>query len=77
MREMEFTIEDNGNMLSIGQEVKVIENSLPSSYYYMIEHAIGMSSNYSNRERLKNLTGKVLEIKSTEKFNIAVLGFDE
>lgn len=77
MRTMEFTIENNKDMLEIGQEVNVIEGELPSSYYYMIEHAIGMSANYTSRERLKSTKGKVLEIKETAKFNIAVLEFDE
>lgn len=77
MRTMEFTIENNKDMLEIGQEVNVIEGELPSSYYYMIEHAIGMSSNYSGRERLKSTKGTVIEIKETERFNIAVLQFQE
>lgn len=77
MRTMEFTIENNGHMLEIGQEVNVTEGKLPSSYYYMIEHAIGMSANYNSRERLKVLKGKVLEIKTVDMVNIAVLEFNE
>ena len=42
MREMDFTIEDV-NALKIGQEIEVIESQLPSSYYYTMEHALGMS----------------------------------
>ena len=43
MREMEFTIE-NTEALKPGMEVNVTEGVLPSSYYYMIEHALGMSA---------------------------------
>lgn len=77
MRTMEFTIENNGYVLTIGSEVNVIESKLPTSYYYTIEHALGMSTNFSRSERLKIRIGKILEIKATDKFNIAVLEFDE
>lgn len=77
MRTMEFTIEDNWNMLEIGQEVNIIESKLPTSYYYTIERALGMSKNYSNKERLKIMHGIVKEKNHTEKFNVAVLEFDE
>ena len=52
MREMEFTIE-NTEALRPGMEVNVTEGVLPSSYYYMIEHALGMSANFKYAERLK------------------------
>lgn len=77
MRRMEFSIENNGHMLTIGQEVMVKEYLSPGSYSYMIEHAIGMSSPYPLRERLKTDRGRVVEKKKTERFNIAVLEFDE
>lgn len=76
MRTMEFTIE-NKDALKIGQEVSVSEGVLPSSYYYMIEHAIGMSGNFKSTERLKSEKGVVKELKETEKFNVAVLEFEE
>lgn len=76
MREMEFTIE-NREALKIGQEVGVSEGVLPSSYYYMIEHAIGMSGNFKSTERLKSTKGIVKELKETEKFHVAVLEFNE
>lgn len=77
MRTMDFSIENNGHMLTIGQEVEVKEFTSSGSYTYMIEHAIGMSSPYPARERLSSKKGRVLEIKKTDMFNIAVLEFDE
>lgn len=77
MRRMEFSIEDNGHMLSIGQMVTVKEYLTTRLYSYMIEHAIGMSKPYSAGERLKTDCGKVVEVKKTDRFNIAVLEFDE
>lgn len=77
MRTMEFTIEDNKDKLEIGQEVNIIESKLPSSYYYSIENAIGMSANFANSKRLKTRVGTVMEIKETPRFNIAVLEFNE
>lgn len=77
MRLMEFTIEDNWNMLEIGQKVNVIESKLPTSYYYTIENALGMSKNYSNHEKLKTRCGTVIDKRHDERFDIAVLEFDE
>ena len=76
MREMEFTIE-NKEALKIGQEICVTEGVLPSSYYYMMEHALGMSGNFISTQRLKSKKGIVKEIKETERFTVAVLTFDE
>ena len=42
MRTMEFTIE-NVKAFEIGQEIEVTEGKLPSSYYYTMEHALGMA----------------------------------
>lgn len=77
MRTVEFTIEDNKDKIEIGQEVNIIEGKLPSSYYYYIENAIGMSANFPSAERLNTRVGKVAEIKETPRFNYAVLVFDE
>ncbi len=76
MREMEFTIE-NTEALKPGMEVNVTEGVLPSSYYYTIEHALGMSANFKQSERLKTRRGTVKELKETSRFHIAVLEFDE
>ena len=50
---------------------------LPTSYYYTIEHALGMSANFKQAERLKTRRGIVKELKETPQFHIAVLEFDE
>ena len=76
MREMEFTIEDT-EALKPGMEVGVTEGVLPTSYYYTIEHALGMSANFKQAERLKTRRGIVKELKETPQFHIAVLEFDE
>jgi hypothetical protein len=77
MRTMEFTIEDNGPKLEVGQIVNVKEFYCPAGYTYMIEHALGMSSPYPLGQRLNTTQGKVLEKKRTERFNVAILEFDE
>ena len=76
MRTMEFTIE-NIEAFRIGQTLEVTEGKLPTSYFYTIEHALGMSGNFKNAERLKTRTGAVVEIKETPRFHVAVLEFDE
>lgn len=76
MREMEFTIEKM-DALEVGQTLGVTEGKLPNSYYYTLEHALGMSANYTTLERLKSSSGVVKELKTTPRFNIAVLEFDE
>lgn len=76
MRLMEFTIE-NKEAFEIGQEMSITEGVLPSSYYYILEHMLGMSANYRSYERLKARKGIVKEIKSTDKFDIVVLEFNE
>lgn len=77
MRRMEFSIEDNGDMLTVGQVVTVKEYLTTRLYSYMIEHAIGMSKPYGAGERLKTDRGRVVEVKKTDRSNIAVLEFDE
>ena len=64
MREMEFTIEDT-EALKPGMEVGVTEGVLPTSYYYTIEHALGMSANFKQAERLKTRRGIVKELKES------------
>ena len=64
-------------MLTIGQMIGIKEYQTASMYSYMIDDAIGMSKPYPASERLKSSQGKVLEVKKTDRFNIAVLGFDE
>lgn len=75
MRLMEFSIEDNGPMLEIGQWVEVKEYET-TFYTYMIADSLGMSRPYPASERLKTRKGKVIEKRTTPR-KIAVLEFDE
>ena len=61
MRETEFTIEDT-EALKPGMEAGVRE-VLPMSHHYTIEHALGMSANFKQAERLKTRRGIVKELK--------------
>ena len=50
---------------------------LPSSYYYVLEHALGISKNFKNAERLKTTTGTVVDTRKTSRFDFVILEFDE
>lgn len=76
MREMLFKIEQE-NVVKEGDMVKVLEFKLPSSYYYMIEHAYCMSANYTTTERLKTFEAKITKLERTPQGNYATLVFDE
>lgn len=52
MREMEFKMERPG-LTKAGDRLKVTEGRVSTFYYYTIEHAIGMSANFTVTERLK------------------------
>lgn len=77
MRTMEFSIESNGDKIAVGQTLGVKEYYSPGGYSYMLEDALGMSGIYQFVDRIKSTSGKVVEKKKTERFNIAVLEFDE
>ena len=76
MREMDFKVEQQG-VVEAGQKVKVIESRLPGSYYYTIEHALGMSANYVVSERLKTFEGVIKSVEETPRGLYATLEFDE
>lgn len=75
-RIMDFTAEDL-NCCKTGDFLEVEEYRLPTSYWYMIEHAYGASTNYKNRQRLQTRKGKVVKKWSDEMFKYLTLQFDE
>ena len=54
MRTMDFTTEQP-DCCQVGDYLEVEENQLPTSYWYMLEHAYGASTNYKNRERIQTI----------------------
>ena len=74
MRQMEFKMERQG-LLEVGQEVEITESALPTSYYYTITPAGGMSRNYQAYERLKSTRG--MEINQTDRGFYTIVEFDE
>ena len=65
------------NCCSVGDYLEIVEHELPTSYWYMLEHAYGASTNFKNRERLKARKGKVIKIWKDDRFNYITLEFDE
>lgn len=76
MRQIEFKMEREG-LAKVGDILEITEGKLPTSYYYTIEHAIAMSGNYTLRERLKSRSGKVVDIKETDRGFFITMEFDE
>ena len=75
-RLMDFTTE-TPDCCEIGDILQVEEHKLPTSYWYMLEHAYGASGNFKNRERLKTREGKVVKKWSDDRFKYLTLEFDE
>lgn len=76
MRQLIFSIEDNGPMLEIGKEYQVIEYS-GVNYSYLMENSYGMSSPIPPNRRLKCCVGKLVELTTKNQSNIAIMEFDE
>lgn len=76
VRLMEFKMERQG-LLEVGQNVRVTESQLPTSYYYTIVPAVAMSKNYPAYERLKSTSGTVKEINQTSRGFYTIVEFDE
>lgn len=64
MRTILFKME-RPNLCKKGDILKIKESILPNSYYYTLEHAIGMSKNFPFDERILDREGEVLEIRET------------
>jgi len=61
MRLEEFKIERQG-LVEVGDVVDIYESELPTSYYYTIAPAVGMSRNYEYFERISSKKGLVKDI---------------
>ena len=79
-RRMDFTTESL-KCCKIGDTLEVEEQKLPTSYWYLLEHSYGASTNFANRERLHTVNGKtngkVVDLWEDEKFKYITLEFDE
>ena len=75
-RLMDFTTE-TPDCCEEGDYLEVEEYVLPTSYWYMIEHAYGASGNFKNRERLQTRRGKAVKKWHDDRFKYITLEFDE
>ena len=79
-RQMDFTTE-SPDCCEIGDILEVSEQKLPTSYWYLLEHSYGASTNFKNRERLQTTDsktkGKVVNKWEDERFKYIALEFDQ
>ena len=57
MRTMDFTTEQP-DCCSVGDYLEIVEHELPTSYWYMLEHAYGASTNV---KFLVKIQGKIIQ----------------
>lgn len=76
MREELFKMERKG-LVTEDQEVKVTERVNGSLYSYLVEPSVAMSGIYRSNQRIKSKTGRINEIRETERGFYLVVGFDE
>ena len=79
-RRMDFTTE-SPDCCEIGDTLEVTEQKLPTSYWYLLEHSYGASTNFKNRERLQTNDGKtngrVVDKWQDERFKYITLEFNQ
>lgn len=76
MREIEFKMERQ-DLVKENDEISIIERYTPSNYYYIIEPAVAMSGCFTLGQRIKSKTGKVKEIRHTDRGYYVIVEFDE
>lgn len=65
------------NLVSVGDEVEIIERSSPVNYHYIIKPAVAMSGCFSTGQRLKSTKGIVTEIEHTARGYYVIVEFEE
>ena len=76
MRTVEFKMERQG-LVSVGDQVKIIEREGTSSYSYIIDPAVAMSGCLAARDRIKSEYGIVKDIRENSRGFYVVVDFDE
>lgn len=80
MRTIEFKMERPG-LLHVGDNIEVDVSQLQTlqgtMYYYTIKPALAMSNNIPARQKLNNLSGKVVKIDETESASFVYAEFEE
>lgn len=76
MRRMDFTTE-HVESFQPGETYEVTECVLPSSYYYVLEHALGISKNFKSGAFKDNAQEQLWISRKTSRFDFVILEFDE
>jgi len=76
MRYEQFKMERE-DLVKVGDKVKLVEGTLPLSWYYTIQPAVAMSRNYTFSERIKSREGIVDAIEKTDRGFFIKLALDE
>lgn len=64
-------------LVSVGDQVQIIEREGTSSYSYIIEPAVAMSGCFSSKDRIKSEYGIVKDIRENPRGFYVVVEFDE
>ena len=76
MRRMDFTTE-HVESFQPGETYEVTECVLPSSYYYVLEHALGISKNFKECGAFKDNDRNSCGYEKNVTFDFVILEFDE